>query len=415
MKKIKYHVYICVENKQKVCFAYCECPIGLAQSCSHIGGLLFYIHHLQLSEKLMSDSATSKSCQWNVPRPMKMEPKPLKDWNLSRPKLSSEGQVEFREKKQIDFDPRHPDQREFQLAHSIEQLKILKEIFPKTGMCHLWMIPDETPEVVKEVEVQTSEDPMEMAMKALILSKENLPMAISIDENLSLFIEERTQGQRCCPIWRELHKGRITSSLFGAVLGSGANPNSLVDQIIKGSGLDRYQSLPKAIQWGIDHEKEALQDYLCLQNCVTNLTVEPSGLTIYPSHAFLGASSDGWIYDKSMPVGNQKGVLEIKCPYSISNEVITDREVHELAGQGGFCLEMTDEGPRLKRSHKYYAQIQGEMAIMGCSWGDFVVWTAASQSNCFIERVYFDVTFVTSMMPKLVEFFVSYISPSYTK
>ncbi|XP_061195755.1 uncharacterized protein LOC133203981 [Saccostrea echinata] len=139
MKKIKYHVYICVENKQKVCFAYCECPIGLAQSCSHIGGLLFYIHHLQLSEKLMSDSATSKSCQWNVPRPMKMEPKPLKDWNLSRPKLSSEGQVEFREKKQIDFDPRHPDQREFQLAHSIEQLKILKKIFPKTGELVNWI------------------------------------------------------------------------------------------------------------------------------------------------------------------------------------------------------------------------------------------------------------------------------------
>lgn len=27
------------------------------------------------------------------------------------------------------------------------------------------------------------------------------------------------------------------------------------------------------------------------------------------------------------------------------------------------------------------------MAIMGCSWGDFVVWTAASQSNCFVERI----------------------------
>uniref|UniRef100_A0A8W8M8G7 SWIM-type domain-containing protein n=1 Tax=Magallana gigas TaxID=29159 RepID=A0A8W8M8G7_MAGGI len=46
MKKAKYKVYICIEDKQNLCFAYCECPIRLAQSCSHIGGLLFHLHHL---------------------------------------------------------------------------------------------------------------------------------------------------------------------------------------------------------------------------------------------------------------------------------------------------------------------------------------------------------------------------------
>lgn len=90
-------------------------------------------------------------------------------------------------------------------------------------------------------------------------------------------------------------------------------------------------------------------------------------------------------------------------------------QAHELAGQAGFCLEITNEGPRLKRSHKYYAQIQGEMAIMGCSWGDFVVWTAASQSNCFVERINFDVEFCSAMLPKVVEFFVSHILPFYAK
>lgn len=115
-----------------------------------------------------------------------------------------------------------------------------------------------------------------------------------------------------------------------------------------------------------------------------------------------------------MPVENQRGLLEIKCPYSISNEIIVEKEVHELAGKEGFCLEESPEGPRLKRSHKYYAQIQGEMAIMGCPWGDFVVWTAAN-SNCFIERIYFDSEFCTFMMPKLVDFFVRYILPFYTQ
>lgn len=46
--------------------------------------------------------------------------------------------------------------------------------------------------------------------------------------------------------------------------------------------------------------------------------VEASELTIYPTRAFLGTTSDGWpgwVNDKSMPVENQRGLLEFKCPY----------------------------------------------------------------------------------------------------
>lgn len=112
-------------------------------------------------------------------------------------------------------------------------------------------------------------------------------------------------------------------------------------------------------------------DYLALQNAVTSLRVEESGLTIYPSHAFLGATSDGWVYDESMPEGNQKGDLEIKCPYSISNDVITYREVHDLVGRKGFCLEESENGPRLMRDHSYYAQIQGGDGHHGMRMGRF--------------------------------------------
>lgn len=40
------------------------------------------------------------------------------------------------------------------------------------GISHLWTIPDDTPDVVMEEEVRTLEDPMETAMKGLILSAE---------------------------------------------------------------------------------------------------------------------------------------------------------------------------------------------------------------------------------------------------
>uniref|UniRef100_A0A8W8KYC9 YqaJ viral recombinase domain-containing protein n=1 Tax=Magallana gigas TaxID=29159 RepID=A0A8W8KYC9_MAGGI len=218
-------------------------------------------------------------------------------------------------------------------------------------MSHLLTIPDDTSDVVMEEEVRTLEDPMETAMKGLILSAENLPMPVSIDDSLSLFIEKRTRGQRKCQIWKELRKGRITSYLFGAVLTSGPSPISLIKHVIHGSSLDRYPTLPVPVRWVVEHEQNALVDYLALQNAVSSLRVEESGLTIYQSHAFLGATSDGWVYDESVPEGNQKGVLEIKCPYSISNDVITHREVHKLVGKKGFCLEESENSPRLMRDH----------------------------------------------------------------
>jgi hypothetical protein len=136
--------------------------------------------------------------------------------------------------------------------------------------------------------------------------------------------------------------------------------------------------------------------------------VEETGLTLYSSHSFLGASSDGKVFDN-----DSVGVLEIKCPFSVSGTNITKMEVDEIfsLNHRDFCLESTNNGMQLKRTHKYYAQVQGELAIMGLPWCDFVLWTAAPQNNIFIERVNFDVEFVSCMMPKLVEFYVKHVSP----
>ena len=45
--------------------------------------------------------------------------------------------------------------------------------------------------------------------------------------------------------------------------------------------------------------------------------------------------------------------------------------------------------PTLKKTHKYFAQVQGEMAIKGLPWVDFVVWTAAASNIIFVDRVFF--------------------------
>ena len=40
-------------------------------------------------------------------------------------------------------------------------------------MAQLWNIPDEAPEMETEVEIRTTEGPLEQGMNALVLSEEN--------------------------------------------------------------------------------------------------------------------------------------------------------------------------------------------------------------------------------------------------
>ena len=168
----------------------------------------------------------------------------------------------------------------------------------------------------------------------------------------------------------------------------------------------------------MDHEKQAIDDCLHLQNTVGSISVVPSGLTLYASHPFLGASGDGIVMDDEMPEEQNKGILEVKCPYSIKGQKINEMEIHEIVAMGcrEFCLENSpDGGPQLKRSHMYYAQVQGEMAIKELPWCDFVVWTGAESSNCFIERIDFDKEFVTGMLIKLLEFYALKVVPEICK
>lgn len=66
----------------------------------------------------------------------------------------------------------------------------------------------------------------------------------------------------------------------------------------------RYPTLALQVRWGVEHEQNALMDFLALQNALTSFKVEESGLTIYPSHAFLAATSDGWVHIRRKPEGS---------------------------------------------------------------------------------------------------------------
>lgn len=177
--------------------------------------------------------------------------------------------------------------------------------------------------------------------------------------------------------------------------------------------LLRYAKLPDAVQWGVDNEDNARADYIQLNKMANDdFSVKPTGLTLCSTHSFLGASSDGKVTD-----GNDTGLMEIKCPFSVDGLNVCKMEVPDILALNSkhFCLVATERGPSLQKTHKYYAQVQGEMAIMGMPWCDFVVWTGAPKNNMSVDRIYFDSEFVTSMMPKLVKFYLDHIFPIFYK
>lgn len=67
----------------------------------------------------------------------------------------------------------------------------------------------------------------------------------------------------------------------------------------------RYSTMSPPVQWGIDNEERAKQDYIKLIRKVTDVSSQPLGLTVLPSCPYIGASGDGKIHVKSMREGCQ--------------------------------------------------------------------------------------------------------------
>ena len=99
-----------------------------------------------------------------------------------------------------------------------------------------------------------------------------------------------------------------------------------------------------------------------------------------PKIFFLGCSPDGKVVDSVSR--DQFGLAEVKCPSSKFN--VTPEEA---CSDPSFCLELVNGSPRLKRNHEYYDQIQGQMALTGAKWCDFVVYSSRGLN---IERIPFD-------------------------
>ena len=139
--------------------------------------------------------------------------------------------------------------------------------------------------------------------------------------------------------------------------------------------------MQKSTEHGIKYEPIALREYEKHMHKIGHpVKVEKSGFFESPKFFFLGCSPDGKVVDSVSQ--DQFGLAEVKCPSSKF-----DVTPEEACSDPSFCLELVNGSPRLKRNHEYYDQIQGQMALTGARWCDFVVYTSRGLN---IERIPFD-------------------------
>lgn len=219
-------------------------------------------------------------------------------------------------------------------------------------------------------------------------------------------IEKATNGQSNNDNWFQYRKGRITASKFyqvhtkvNSILikdnGKTINVDSLISTLMNYKPLN--PDIP-ALKYGRNMEEEAKRVYNDkMRKKHTGFQFRDCGLFLYATKPYLGATPDQLLYCKCCG----EGLLEIKCPYSIRHTKPTHENVAYIT------LDKETGLNKLKQTHSYYSQVQGQMAITGREWCDFFVYTA---HGYLIERIYFNEHYWLSNLKNLEYFFNNYVA-----
>ena len=173
--------------------------------------------------------------------------------------------------------------------------------------------------------------------------------------------------------------------------------------MVRGMFSNKDLSKVKAIAHGKAKEKVARSIYARkFQNQSTHFAVFDVGISVNPALPYLGASTDGKIYD---PFSDScYGLLEIKCPFAKRAKTL-----EQAASDQSFYLEKRGNNYCLKKDHScgYYAQVQEQMTITGLEWCDFCVYLSDSNEMC-VDRIPFDnIYWSKQLLPKLSDFYLN--------
>lgn len=148
--------------------------------------------------------------------------------------------------------------------------------------------------------------------------------------------------------WYAARTGKLTASRAYAVVARGKRDGKklksyydMLAEVVseRVTGIPVQHFVNEAMQWGIDHEDEAIEAY----ETETGNVVRQVGFVYHPYVGNLGASPDGFVGDD--------GLIEVKCPSTLAHlERLQSREIPE----------------------QYKIQMQVQLICTGRKWCDYV-------------------------------------------
>ena len=430
----KIRLAISVKDPYDVLGSSCTCVAGALGFCNHAIGLMYLVSHYYMGKvKVIPDDlvCTSLPQQWHKPRGKRISSEPLMDMVFKKPKLdvantgSSSGiscslyQAVKEPPSNVEIESFISDLQQINTKFGLSLfMELGTEVVPTkvgpatlSGYLSYQLAPTEGNfKVSCNIDLSVGRNnneipitiyprfPLYRVCPLYLITQyprehQSFLDSLRVSETEAATIENETLSQRNSDrLWTE-RKSRVKASKFGDVVSRRTVSSVFLKGLPENRNIGTGSNMTPPLKHGIEHEQKALERYCnYLKHSGHSVKTFPSGFVVNPIFPFLGCSPDGKVIDETEET--PYGIIEIKCPYK-HRAVTPETACH---GDNQFHLEMKDDFPVLKKSQKYYYQVQGKMGIPGAKWCDFVTYTF---KGMVIERIYFDLNFFTENVVKI--------------
>ncbi|XP_057305548.1 uncharacterized protein LOC130643085 [Hydractinia symbiolongicarpus] len=412
-----YHVWAIIEKDGarpggRIKSAHCTCVAGLLGGCNHVIAMLFRIE-AAVSTGATKPGSTSLLAKWNVPTgtkttvingpicDMTFHKHHYRKGNKSTERdvyITNEAYKSF-STDSISTDPRHVRAKLF------ERLKTLAP-----NSCFVELLTGTTKR--KNIVEQAEDMPLgikQIAKKFKIdhnkTSEENVQIftkSINIENTQIKAIEINTRTQSQSTEWYNQREGRLTASNFKKIcsrvktLENNENESSknIVNSLLCAKPFETF-----ATRHGTATEPHAKTAVVkVLKECGhKNVLFSDVGSIVFKDYPYISASPDLKIECNCCG----KGLVEIKCPYTIRDDKPSVLNLQQLENQDGNIS--------LKKNHSHYYQIQGQLGIASFSHCWYFVFT---HHGHYIEKILFEQEFFDNIIQSLNLFWYKHFAPA---
>ncbi|KAJ3400131.1 hypothetical protein HDV05_001328, partial [Chytridiales sp. JEL 0842] len=202
-------------------------------------------------------------------------------------------------------------------------------------------------------------------------------------------------------LWADFRRNRITATLFHDIRRNSKPLQLVASKFSKRIMKKAEHSNWASARWGHEVEESTREWYKRNGDLQTGELLQSGGLFILKEHQRVAASPDGVFY-----IGDTiSRVLEVKGVGFNENAVSMEALIRQKHGRKEFPLSFADDGATicLKKDHKFYDQVQGQMGVVAVESCTMVFCTGVKGEHRFVLGVPFDAARWEEILTKVLE------------